>query len=243
MEVWQKGLLVAAGAAGAAGVLYYLLREEPEAKRLPVDDESKERNHLTEEDELSFVQSLLGEIVESQEKMKTHMKDLTRELLTKRLDFEQTYERVKQVQPEDPLERRGMQMSEFDRLLSKHQSNQKVREGIMRIMGGQPSPQSASGPSNASSAKVIEVHAFMLEELQKVVAHVRTASDKVFEVKTLTLAAQAVVGAKVEEKFSLTSDDIESAVIMHHEVLAQDKEFESLNLQMQQAMAELMQQK
>jgi len=242
MEAWQKGVLVAAGAAGVAGVLYYLLREETEAKQLPADDGGQERTNLSDEDELKSVQSLLSEIIESQESMKSHMKDLTRELLSKGLDFEATYERVKQVQPEDPLERRGIQMEDFDRLLNKHQTNQKVTEGIMRIMG-QPSPQSASGPCKASAAKVVEVHAFMLEELKKVAAHVRTVRDKVFEVKTVTLAAQAVVGAKVEDKFSLTSDDIECAVIMHHEVLAQDKEFKFLNQEMQQAMAELMQQK
>lgn len=242
MENWQKGVLMAAGAAGVAGVLYYLLREETEAKQLPAEDSGKERTVSADEDDLTFVQTLLGEIVESQEKMKTHMKELTRELLTKKLDFEQTYERVQRVQPDDPLERRGVAMSTFDQLLSKHQSNEKVREGIARIMG-QPPMQSGGGAPKASAQKVIEVHRFMLEELQKVVTHFKSVRDKVFEVKTVTLAAQAVVGAKVEERFGLTSDDIESAVILHHEVLAQDKEFESLNLKMQQAMAELMQQK
>ncbi|CAE8738445.1 unnamed protein product [Polarella glacialis] len=174
------------------------------------------------------VQQILSEIVESQEKMKTHMKDLTRELLSKQLDFEQTYIRVREVQPDDPLERCGLSMSDFDMLLSKYQHDPKVKEGIARIMGVPTNATASAAQEKAQTVparRVIEVHAFMLEELEKLVQHFATIKNKdAYDMKTVTLAAQAVVGAKVEEKFGLTSEDIERAVIQHHSTLATDQD-------------------
>lgn len=238
MEGWTKALLVAAGAAGVAGVLYYLLREEPEAKFVPQED--KEKKVRVEDVTKEQVRQILSEIVEQQEKMKAHMKKLTRELLDKRMEFEQTYQRVKEVQPEDPLEKYGLSMMDFDQLLNKHQADPQVREGIARIMGVPDSAGPAQG-STVPAKRVIEVHAFMLEELEKLLSHFNTIKNKAsYDMKTVTLAAQAVVGAKVEEKFNLTSEDIERAVIKHHTTLATDQEFASVNMKMQHTMALLM---
>ena len=44
------------------------------------------------------------------------------------------------------------------------------------------------------------------------------------DIKTVTIAAQAIVGAKIEKKFDLTSEDIESAVMMLHTMLAADQD-------------------
>lgn len=238
MEGWTKALLVAAGAAGVAGVLYYLLREEPEAKFVPQED--KEKKVRVEDVTKEQVRQILSEIVEQQEKMKAHMKKLTRELLDKRMAFDQTYERVKAVQPEDPLEKYGLSMMDFDQLLNKHQTDPQVREGIARIMGVPDNAGPAQG-STVPAKRVIEVHAFMLEELEKLLGHFNTIKEKgTYDMKTVTLAAQAVVGAKVEEKFHLTSEDIERAVIKHHTTLATDQEFASVNMKMQHTMALLM---
>lgn len=244
MESWKKVLIYAGSAAGVGAVLYYLLREEPEVKRIPSDEDSKDKKTKLRVDDVTKeqVHQILNEIVDSQEKMRTHMKSLTRELLAKPLTFEQTYQRVQEVQPEDPLERYGLSMMDFDQLLNKHQHDPQVREGIVRIMGV-PDPTS-SQPEKGSTVPartVVDVHAFMLEELEKVVRHFNTIKHQGnFDMKTVTLAAQAVVGAKVEEKFSLTSEDIERAVINHHTSLATDQEFAQINMKMQQTMAQLM---
>jgi len=242
MESWKKALVLAAGATGVAGVLYYLLREEPDSKLLPADSrDDKAKRKFQPEEELANVQQILREIVESHEKMRTHMKALTQELLAKKLDFEQTYQRVKDVQPEDPLERNGLNMAEFDTLLGKYQHDVQVKEDIGKIMGMPTNPSSEPAKASVPARKVIDVHSFMLEELEKLVQHVGIMPDKVsYDMKTVTLAAQAIVGAKVEEKFSLTSEDIERAVIEHHTSLATDQEFAAVNMKMQQAMAFLM---
>lgn len=247
MEPWKKAVVLAAGTAGVAAVLYYLLREEPETKVTLEGSSNNKKARKLRVDEISIeqVQQILSEIVDSQEKMRTHMKDLTRELLAKQLNFEQTYIRVREVQPEDPLERYGLGMAEFDMLLSKYQHDPKVKEGIARIMGV-PTTTSTKSPTEKASPPVpartvIDVHTFMLEELEKLVKYFSTIKNKEsYDMKTVTLAAQAVVGAKVEEKFGLTSEDIERGVIQHHSTLATDQEFAIVNVKMQQAMALLM---
>lgn len=58
--------------------------------------------------------------------------------------------------------------------------------------------------------------------------------------KVVTIAAQAYVGARVQEKFDLSSEDIESAVLIHHQALASDSEFACVNMQIQATMNQLM---
>jgi len=245
MESWKRILLYAGGAAGAAAVLYYLLREEPEAKqptRAAADETKDNKKKLRVEDVTKEeVQGILNSIVESQEKMRTHMKALTQELLEKNMTFEQAYARVREVQPEDPLERHGLSMVDFDQLLNKHQSDPQVRQGIVRIMGVPDPPATGEKGSEVPASKTVEVHAFMLQELDKLLQYFQTVKNKEsYDVKTVTLAAQAVVGAKVEQKYGLTSEDIERAVVTHHTALATDQEFANINMKMQQTMAQLM---
>jgi len=245
MEGWQRVLLYAGGAAGASAVLYYLLREEPEPKEAPPgaagEAKSSGKKLRVEDVTKEQVQQILNEIVDSQENMKTHMKSLTQKLLANPMPFEQTYQLVREVQPDDPLERYGLSMMDFDQLLSKHQSDPMVREGLARIMGA-PDPSASDKGAVVPAKRVIEVHSFMLQELEKLVQYYFTTvkNKETYDMKTLTLALQAVVGAKVEEKFSMTSEDIERAVIKHHSALATDQEFERVNMKMQHVMAQLM---
>jgi len=239
-------LMMAGGAAGVAAVLYYLLREEPEggSKLVPDVLEKKEERRVRVEDVTKEeVQQILNDIVESQEKMKVHMKELTRELLQKSLTFEQTYQRIREVEPDDPLEKYGLSMNDFDQLLNKHQNDPQIREGIGRIMGVSATSRAASDQEPVIAvSKVVEVHKYMLEELEKLVKKFTELPKKeTFDLKTVTLAVQAVVGAHVEEKFSLTSEDIERAVINHHSQLATNQEFATVNMRMQETMARLMQ--
>merc|ERR1712224_49674 len=169
-------------------------------------------------------------------------KELTKELLQIGLSFEQTYQRVKAVQPEDPLEKHGLSMMDFDQLLDKYQSDPHVREAIGKIMGA-PSPNShqSSKVQTITVKKIIDVHNFMLEELDNLVKHFQTVSDhKSYDMKTVTIAAQALVGAKVEEKFGYSSEDIEGAVLTHHASLATNQEFANINISMQNTMSKLM---
>lgn len=245
---WKKILLAAGGAAGAATVLCYLLKEESSAKQTVVEPTSRSLSaeagakSKVEEITKDQVQQILQEIIKSQDLMKGYMKDLTRELLSKKLDFEQTYKRVREVQPADPLEKYGLSMMDFDQLLDKHQGDPAVREAIAKIMGA-PHPSSvASDKVQAITVqKIIEVHTFMLKELENLVEEFTGKPNKdSYDLKTVTIAAQAIVGSRVEEKFKITSEDIESAVLMNHSMLATDQEFANINIKIQQTMGKLM---
>jgi hypothetical protein len=237
---WKKLLALAGGAAGVAAVLYYLLREEPERRGAVEDDKKKafSADQVTKEQVLQ----ILGEIVESQEKMRTHMKALTRDIIEKNMDFDKTYDDVRAVQPDDPLERIGLSMTDFDSVLSKYQADPQVREGITRIMGiSDPGAAGSGAVKDVNDQRVIEVHAFMLKELEGLVSHFTSIKgQRSYDMKIVTLALQAMVGAKVETRFGLTSDDIESAVIKNHSKLATNQEFANINVNMQQTIANLM---
>mmetsp|Transcript_110653 Transcript_110653/g.219962 ORF Transcript_110653/g.219962 Transcript_110653/m.219962 type:complete len:259 (+) Transcript_110653:57-833(+) len=254
METWQRMLLYAGGAAGVAAVLYYLLREEPEGSKTAEGEEDAEDGGRSQAKKKGLgtdaqsvevtkeqVQEILDSIVESQEKMKAHMKAITKELLEKQLDFMQIYTRVCEVQPEDPLARRGISMMDFDQLLSKHQSDPQVRRGIERIMGAPDAPAPGEKAPDVPARRIVEVHAFMLQELEMLLQQFHTIQTKeALDPKSVTVAAQAIIGAKVEEKFGLTPEDIERAVIAHHTKLATDQEFASISMKMQATMAQLM---
>merc|ERR1712087_784594 len=114
------------------------------------------------------VQQILREIIKSQGQMKGYMKELTQELLKDKLTFEQTYKKVKEVQPDDPLEKYGLSMMDFDQLLDKHQGDDKVRDLIGKIMGTPHANTSDLEKVKAITVqRIIDVHNFMLEELDR----------------------------------------------------------------------------
>lgn len=240
---WKKLLLAAGGAAAAGAVLYYLLKDEGDSKVLPGDaDGDKQKKPDVNEITKEQVQQILQEIIKSQDQMKGYMKELTKELLSKSLKFEETYKRVREVQPSDPLEKYGLSMMDFDSLLDKHQGDPAVRESIAKIMGApNPSTCTSEKVQSITVKKIIDVHTFMLEELDKLVSDFQGLPNKdTYDMKTVTIAAQAIVGSKIEAKFGITSEDIESAVLMYHTMLATDQEFAAINIKIQHTMGKLM---
>jgi hypothetical protein len=239
---WTKILLIGGGAAGVAAVLYYLLREEqhqvarPE-RELAVEAPSK-KGAISKEQ----VRQILQDIISAQELMRGYMKDLTRESRNKAMTFQEIYQRIKSVQPSDPLEDHGLTMADFDALLETHQTDQVVREAITKIMGA-PSPgsQESQQVKDISVAKIIDVHRFMQKELNNLVEEfLALPSRESFDMKTVAIAAQAMVGARVEQEFGYSSEDIEGAVLQKHSALAEDRKFGAINHEIQQAMAKLM---
>ncbi|CEM32678.1 unnamed protein product [Vitrella brassicaformis CCMP3155] len=238
-------LLIAGGAAAAVGgLVWYLLKDDKEEvaekeakdpeKKLTVDTATKGQ-----------VVEILNEILKSQEKMKGIMKELTTSMVKANVAFEEAYQRVKNVQPSDPLERYGLSMTDFDQLLDRYQNDPAVRESIAQIMGA-GGPAGTSGPISQKAHSlqkdvIIKVHQFMLQELRSIVEQFQKLGNKSsYDMRTVTIAAQALVGAKVEEKFNLTSEDIEGAVLLNHAQLAVDPEFGRINVQMQDTMTHLM---
>jgi len=237
-------LLAAGTAASALAVLYCLTQSDPKPKPQVVTDQVAQASGKSKVEAISkvTVQKILTEIIESQEIMKLCMKELTKKLRAENLSFEQTYDKVKEVQPSDPLDRYNLSMVEFDQLLDEHQSDPTVRESIAKIMGAPNVSAAASEKAQGVTVKVvIDVHAFMLQELEKLVdSYQGMQKNRDLDMKTVTIVAQAIVGAKVEQKFDITSEDIETAVMMHHTRLAADQEFAKINSKIQHTMGRLM---
>jgi len=240
-------MLAGLGAASVAAVLYCLMKDDSKGKKkssvLDGKDASAAAGKSRVEDiSKETVQLILKEIIESQEKMKVYMKDLTKELRSTSLSFEQTYQKVREVQPNDPLEKHNLSMMEFDQLLDKFQGDPTVREAIAKIMGA-PSPSTASSEKvkDITVKDIIKVHRFMLEELKKLVETYQGMQQNTeLDMKTVTIVAQAIVGANMEKKFNITSEDVESAVLHHHTMLSTDQEFATINAEIQNTMAKLM---
>ncbi|CAE6963510.1 unnamed protein product [Symbiodinium natans] len=244
---WRKPLLAAGAASCAVAVVWYLRKAR--ARPVALDDsrgeEDKQKRNENDDGEglaKEQLKQILKDMIKCQEQMKSFIKDLTQELGTTALSFHETCQRVKQVQPADPLESRGLKVMEFDKLLLKHQHDSDVRDAIAKIMG-------APNPTNAVSDKIqsisvkdiIDIHTFMLQELQQLIKeHSGSERKEAFDTKTVTIAAQAIIGSKFETQFSLTSEDVESAVLMYHANLATDQNFAQINIKISHAMSQLL---
>lgn len=238
-------VLGVATAAGVAALLFYLLKDEPKTKAgAGSGNETATVGGPTEgritRDELLVI---LKNIARSQEEMKAIMAELMTDVTTLKPDFLAMYSLVKQKTPEDPLEKAGITMQEFDTMLDANQDDPEIRKAIMTLMGGEAQP---GGPTAEVSAKVLaltvakirEIHVFMLEELRALVPQATRVQNP--DGKTIAITAQALVGAKVQAKFSLSADEVEAAVRHHHASLACDQDFATLALQVQQIMSRLM---
>jgi len=244
MENWKKLLVAAGGAAAVGAVAYYLLKADAGASKQASSDVAGKAQGGVKVDEVTKeqVQQILQEIIRSQEQMKGYMKTLTAELVKEQLSFEQTYNKVKEVKPDDPLEKYGLSMMDFDQLLDVHQSDPKVRDAIAKIMGA-PDPSSGASERVRSITVpvIIDVHTFMLEQLEQLNSDFQALPNQAsFDMKTVTITAQAIVGSKIEQKFGISSEDIESAVLTYHTTLATHQEFASINIKIQHTMTKLM---
>lgn len=82
----------------------------------------------------------------------------------------------------------------------------------------------------------------MLKELEVVVEKYNSVPQKEkLDTKIVTIVVQALVGAKMEEKYGYTSDDIEAAVLTNHKVLSTDEEFADINMNIQHTMGQFLQ--
>merc|ERR1719453_2908532 len=117
--------------------------------------------------------------------------------------------KVKEHDTGDPLEKRGLSMNDLEGPLGRLQNDPEVMMALQAMMSGGEEPSEPSATAKAtSSAKIIEINEFMLEELRKFVtdfeAH-RKTSSKTWDVKTVVIASQALLDSKVTEKFGLSS--------------------------------------
>mmetsp|Transcript_56554 Transcript_56554/g.106075 ORF Transcript_56554/g.106075 Transcript_56554/m.106075 type:complete len:252 (+) Transcript_56554:33-788(+) len=242
---WHKPLVLAGAAAGTAALAWYVFKAKPSVVQdSQPEDEKQKQVHNTENEGAAKdnLKQILKEMIKSQEITKNFVRELSQELATKVLSFHETCQRVKRVQPTDPLESRGMTIMDFDKLLAKHQQDSDVRDAIAKIMGAPHPTHAVSDKIQSISVKdIIDIHSFMLQELHLLVKESSSAATKeAFDTKTVTIAAQAIIGSKFETQFNLTSEDIESAVLMYHANLATDQNFAQINSKISHAMSQLL---
>jgi len=243
-------LFGAAAAAGVAALLYYLLKEEKSTNSgdggfssmegCPFKPKEPAGGKITRDELLQ----ILSNIAKSQDEMKTIMSELMKDVIDLQPDFATMYDLVKRKTPEDPLEKAGITMQEFDTMLDANQDDPEIRKAILTLMGGDAAQ--ANQANSEVSKKVLEltvpkirdIHVFMLEELRNLVPQATKVQKP--DGKTIAITAQALVGAKVQAKFNLSADEVEAAVRHHHTSLACDQDFATLALQVQQIMSRLM---
>ncbi|CAK9100472.1 Hypothetical protein SCF082_LOCUS47015 [Durusdinium trenchii] len=248
---WSKKLVLVGGVAASAAVLLYLCKarkdgaasEDAEIK----DQQASSSGHKrvqSEEAAKEQLKDILKELIKAQEQMKTVIKDLTQELQRTPSSLVEICKKIEKVQPPDPMVKHGLQLMDLDKLLEKHQQDTEIRNSIAKIMGA-PNPHNiASEKIQSISVKdVIEYHKFMLQELTTLIdeyENLPPGERQALDPKTVTIAAQVVVGARFEQEHQVSSEDVETAVLMYHANLATDQTFASVNIQIQHAMSRLM---
>jgi len=240
MVDWKNIILAAGGAAGLVAVLHALSKEGA-----VTDSEScQTRDEKHPVGSIGYVKKILSEILLSQDEIRLSMKELTKELRAAEHTFEEAYQKVARVQPEDPLEIHGLSMTDFESLLDRFQGDPDVRDAISQIMGAQNhvvSNHVCRGEETITVSQIIEVHKFMLVALGSHVNHFLSLPNLgSLEIKTGTTTTQALVSAQIEEKFGLTSEELDAAVLKNQTELVSNPTFARLNRKMKLTMARLM---
>lgn len=242
---------IAGGVVAVGALLFYLFREESSEKNVSNantdETESKETSdtattksleNYTKEDMLL----ILDEILESQNCLKRVMKTLTNEfILNPPKTLQECYDKVKKASPQDPLDKRKISLSDFDRLVERFYNDEGISSTIEKIMGIHGPNTLPDRVNHITSEQLIKVNEFMLKELREFVDQYIFISNKdKFDVKTLTITAQVWVGSKVEKQFNLNSDEIEAAMLLHSQSLRNDPDFGRISFQMQATMEQLL---
>jgi len=253
MEAWQKILVAAGSAAGLAAVLYYLFREgdvelleEETKKKAGTAANSKVTKAGASGGKISRddVMEILQEMVESQQKMKAHMKALSKKMAVESLTFEEIYAQVRDAQPIDPLEKRGLSMADLQDPIEQNQNDPAIMQTMALLMGPDPNAMASSSEKAQSitSEKITEINAFMLKELLQLIKDFhRIAGKATYDMKTVVTATQAMLDSKVTAKFNVESEDMERAIMANQTTLFQDQAFFSTHMKIQQTMEQFMQ--
>ncbi|KAH8584937.1 apicomplexa specific secreted protein [Cryptosporidium sp. chipmunk genotype I] len=249
---FRTAAAVAGGVAVVGALLYYLFRDDSSEnkdesntlveastiKDVPENTVRRSLDTFTKEDMLL----LLDEILESQNSLKKIMRSLTNDFVADPpKSLQDCYNKVKDASPQDPLDKRKISLVDFDRLVERFYNDEGISSAIEKIMGIHGPGSITERAGNIGSDQLIKVNEFMLKELREFVdQYIFIANKDQFDVKTLTIAAQVWVGSKVEKQFNLSSDDIETAMLLHSQTLRNDPDFGRISFQMQATMEQLL---
>jgi len=234
-----RNLALGVSAAALAGAALLLYSKSQELK----GESAAKKSWSPDAVDTETMSNLLTEIVDSQNKMKKVMETLAKTILDKDLSFAEICEEVRGMKIPDPLTERGISIDQFSQLLAVHNTNQDIRAKILQLTG---SPMEVKGtPVKGeeleklvklhSIEKVIDIHAYMLDELTAVLGSV----NKRIEPRVATISAQAFVGKQVKTKFGLSSEGLEALAAEYHYQLSQDQRFFELGTEIRQTIQNL----
>jgi len=239
-------LLAAGGAAGAAAVLYYLLRDDPAETAQMASKFEKEIKAAQAGGSMSKAELmvLLKEMNECQTKAKAAMQKVSKEINERSYGFEEIYKRVQEEQScnglPQMLEKHGLSTTSFENAVRAHQDDPEVQMAL--------NVEAAAGPkvtnmaANLTPEKLEEINVYMLDELKKFVSDFSAIGNKSIYDRTLVVASsQAVMDAKVSQKFGVSAEDIEAGLMVNYESMKSSKVMEATMMGLQTTMMQLMQ--
>lgn len=237
---WVLPVCAAVSCGLGVATLYFLLKKTRSLTAVDASPETPPKILATNVDEVSTekVHEILREVAKSQEQVLRASKEATKQLVQAPLSFEEAYNLVKATQPVDALEQYGLSIHDFDKLLGKHQNDPAVAELVRKIMHA---PDVSGSQKNVSFNTIVEVHTFMLEFTENLTRYFSSKPDKAsYDVNTVAVTVQCMVAAAVENKFDITSEDLESSISTNFDAVAKDEHLKELSQKLGKAMDDLM---
>lgn len=245
---WIKALSIAGGAVTVAAISYLLLRDD-DSNRSKKDEETQDKDKAgnkttkkkTQMNKETLIQ-LLSEMVKLQTDTKTLLKDLTDVARKNNYDIMTVYNVALSYDTEDPLSKYQLDMPEFDALMANYRGDADVSEYIFKLMAAPETEDASMSSANILSVeKIIDIHRYMLKEMEIMEAKVNKIPNRhELEPKLLPLVIQSIICAKVEEKFKITAQEIEMSLGQQQMNLSPNVEFAKINIQMQALMNKIM---
>eukprot|EP00931_Biecheleriopsis_adriatica_P076590 TRINITY_DN50283_c0_g1_i1.p1 TRINITY_DN50283_c0_g1~~TRINITY_DN50283_c0_g1_i1.p1 ORF type:complete len:254 (-),score=55.65 TRINITY_DN50283_c0_g1_i1:124-885(-) len=247
MQQWQKIVAAAGGAVALGSVLYCLLRDDADAAAMTEGEEQLAKARRSQGVELSVEELLqiMQEMMEVQSAGKSKVRDLAIELAKSSNDsssFPQIYARVKDISPQDPLERRGLTLESFDASMRKYQNDDRIRASVQTLMT--PMMSSLTPTKPLSVDMIVKVHEVMAETLESFSKEFKALPDKSsYDMKIVLQASQVVVNKVLYEQFKVTDNDIETSLqtIENPAVLQSNRKFMDALMKVQTVMDQLSQ--
>ncbi|GFE53386.1 apicomplexa specific secreted signal peptide [Babesia ovis] len=244
---YTKALVLTGAAAAAAWFVYYLLQDDGQEDEYDLykkdysTSDTTSASSVVEKMTRNDVLDLLAKIAASQEKAKTLLQKLVKEIIGNGFNesMEDLYNRVVKDVPVDPLKARGLTLFDLDYLVERYQNDPAVRAHIMTMIN-LPMAEEQDDERDIAPDEIVSVYEFMLKELQELQNNQQPlTSQPNLNTNAASIAVQAIIAAKVQNKFGYTSVQIDRAITKHQGELGMNTKFARFAMQIQSEMTEI----
>lgn len=239
---WKKCLTLAGGAAAAVAIAYLLVREDDNQAESKQENEEEKQDSKNTKKECKISKEELLQLLNEMQAMHTETKNMINSLIIAakkcNYDFMAVYNEAKKKDTIDPLMKRQMVMRDFDNAIEKYHFDPDVSDAVTRLVKGQEFPPDSNMDKPLMSVdKIIGIHHYMLQELYNVEEEFQALPNKNdLDTKLIAISIQSIISAKVEEKFDVTSEEVEAGISAQQYMLSSNLDFAQLNIEMQSIM-------